>query len=751
VNGAEKGEGPRGLEGCSPEGGKKKTTSKRLPQERPVRTQEQLAEAAREKAVKEEERLRLGSRKRAKPGSSSVESQVYKGLTQGWSAVKILLDGANLKEFDFAYNGGGDRYTSLIKAAELGYSDIVEGLLKAMGERDPVYRLARLVDEHTYQNTPLRMAAENGKADTVDLLLEQFKVELRARKEDGASELEVQGWTQRMFATRRGIPLVECAEGIEKGRIKEAIKKAQRELTFVSAAGERNALTARHLSDADPVAPMKKGSVLGGLIALPGGAAFSGEDMRPVWGVYEQEACLGSGAFGTVFRARARDTSEFVALKMITKSTEASIEEKAISEFHMCASVVHPHIMRVFAYFNTPSAIYIASELAAHGELRDRLAKDRTLAAEGAVSQICAQVLSALVYLHERRMVHHDVKPENILATSKYCDDDARIPVVVLSDFGTARLCETLALAMHEEGGEILRGTAAYCGPEVFEGYSGDRTDVYAFGVTLFELLAGEKPFEEQFDLFSFDDDGADRYQQMRDMSVEADWSRLRGVSDAGCKIIKRMMTKAYDQRPTTMECSEVLWFRTFARTDGGEIVSSEESQARIARLIRRANLGFYSKALLNMMAAQLPEDILNRERGIFKALDRDGSGRISVDELALFFNASDGQSREQAELALKHFDLDRSASLDFNEWVSATASFDARESKMLAARVGTLFTQLDANGSGAIELPDLRLRFGAQTVDGGQALESFFRELDTDNGGAISLEAFSAFWRRIG
>merc|ERR1712032_1660509 len=113
----------------------------------------------------------------------------------------------------------------------------------------------------------------------------------------------------------------------------------------------------------------------------------------------------------------------------------------------------------------------------------------------------------------------------------------------------------------------------------------------------------------------------------------------------------------------------------------------------------------FYAKALLNMMASQLSGELLQREREIFKTLDRDGSGTIGVDELTSAIGALDVQNRGRVASALRHFDLDRSGSITFNEWIGATMHLDIHNSRHLKARAQSIFSQLDADGSGKIEI----------------------------------------------
>mmetsp|Transcript_31770 Transcript_31770/g.62436 ORF Transcript_31770/g.62436 Transcript_31770/m.62436 type:complete len:521 (+) Transcript_31770:57-1619(+) len=479
--------------------------------------------------------------------------------------------------------------------------------------------------------------------------------------------------------------------------------------------------------------------------------AILGKDARDVWKVYEQQQRLGSGAFGTVYQAKDKETGRCVALKKLDLTGEASTHTAAIDEFKLCAQVSHPHIMRVFAFYTAPNAVYIASELAARGEFLDVLHGDPELANEAVIAKVASQVLSALVFLHGLPMIHHDVKPANILVIDQQCSDAPRVPVVVLGDFGTARLSQSTARVEHSAhaGQEVgVLGTPEYCGPEVFQGQSGDRTDVYALGVTLFELLSGEKPFEQYFDMWGEEDANteASRFHQMADVSYEADWSYLRGCSEEARALIQRMMAKPYEQRPSAADCAKESWFAGEKAADAG--TASKDAQLRVKRLQQRARLCVVGKAILNMVAAQLSGEALQRERELFQKLDLDGSGQISADELLQAFR-SKGWDSNRAEAALKLFDLDKSGSLSFNEWMAATMDLESRDGRGLLLHVKELFAQLDQDGNGQIELGEIRKRLCVGDDVQEEALQKFFAEVDTNGDGTISLAELERFWTR--
>ncbi len=520
----------------------------------------------------------------------------------------------------------------------------------------------------------------------------------------------------------------------------------------------------------------------------PSNGVFSGLDNRQIWDVYEKKDILGTGAFGTVYRAQDRVTSTIVAVKQLQKdkAAAAGADEEAMHEFKTCARLTHPHIMRVFSYFDAPQAVYLVSELAGGGELNDYLAQHNELNTERGIANVASQVLAALIHMHAASCVHHDIKPPNILVTSQMwnCDPTGVTPIVVLGDFGTCRLRQASrrasmrpgasgrrkSLATHAvaapEGQLDVLGTPEYCGPEVFDGKSGYRTDVYALGVTLFELLAGEKPFAvvwgDMFDDdFDADDPGA-RYAQMRDVALPADLTRLKGVSQDGVSCIGRMLDKRYHARPTAKACADEGWFRLAASADAyfsetarksaiGTGLGDEEAEQRARRMQRRASACFCGKALSNLVASRIADEVLRREKALFMRADGVGEidGRLDAAELHALF-AAEGWDEARAQRAVDALAADRNRGLSFNEWVAATMDLNTTTSRAVAAQVRALFDQLDRDGSGQISLEELRAHFGSLTAEQEATVDAFFHSLDMNHDGLVSSTEFCSFWNRM-
>uniref|UniRef100_A0A8C2KHA7 non-specific serine/threonine protein kinase n=1 Tax=Cyprinus carpio TaxID=7962 RepID=A0A8C2KHA7_CYPCA len=191
---------------------------------------------------------------------------------------------------------------------------------------------------------------------------------------------------------------------------------------------------------------------------------------------------IGEGSFGRVYKGRRKFSGQVVALKFIPKVGRSEKDLRSLKrEIDIMRGLKHPNIVLLLDSFETEREVVVVTEYA-EGELFQILEDDGSLP-ENQVREIACQLVSALYYLHSHRILHRDMKPQNILL--------GKGGVVKLCDFGFARAMSVSTLVLTS-----IKGTPLYMSPELVEEKPYDHSaDLWSLGCILYELHTGAPPF----------------------------------------------------------------------------------------------------------------------------------------------------------------------------------------------------------------------------------------------------------------
>ncbi len=221
-------------------------------------------------------------------------------------------------------------------------------------------------------------------------------------------------------------------------------------------------------------------------------------------GAYTIQSKLGEGGMARVYKGYHARLRREVAIKVILSqiADKEGFKARFEREAQLIASLQHPNIVAVYDFGETGNVTYLVMQYVGGGTLRDQLRGGHALDPRQAILY-CQEMAKALHHAHLRGIVHRDVKPQNMLVSATDHNQ------LLLSDFGIAKLYDNRnEVTMLGTTGSELRndpsltsidqivGTAEYMSPEQINGKPVDaRTDVYALGVVLYQMLAGEVPF----------------------------------------------------------------------------------------------------------------------------------------------------------------------------------------------------------------------------------------------------------------
>lgn len=453
---------------------------------------------------------------------------------------------------------------------------------------------------------------------------------------------------------------------------------------------------------------------------------FSRDNPGKLEDFYEVEKSqLGEGSFGTVSKAKCKKSPGPTHVFRAVKSMEIK-NVKNPSRFEREISIAkqldHPNVVRLFEVFRDARKIYLVMELCTGGELFDRIVEDAPSGFdELKAATYIREIIAALCYLHAQRFAHRDVKPENFLFHSK--EPDSQIKII---DFG---------LACHFEPGVPMStkaGTAYYVSPDVLKGEYDEKCDIWSAGVISFILLCGYPPFAGDTD--------PEILRKVREGSFEFRSPEWDPISQGAKNLVTQMLTVDPSLRPAAGALLASPWL-TFKGTPEAAPIA-KDFVTRLQGFRAHARL---KKVALTAVAQQLPDEEIESLQNIFRSLDKNGDGTLSVEEIRDGMVKQGLKVPKTFEDILKGIDSNGSGELDYSEFVAATI-----DQKVYMQRdvMWAAFRTFDLDGDGRITREELGKVLNNGNVEesfGAERIEKMIAEVDENGDGVIDFDEFCA------
>lgn len=404
-----------------------------------------------------------------------------------------------------------------------------------------------------------------------------------------------------------------------------------------------------------------------------------------------------------------------------------SIEIKAVknpdrfeTEINIAKKLDHPNVVRLYETFRDARKIYLVMELCTGGELFDRIVDEAPSGFDEAhAAKYIRQIVSAICYLHAHNFAHRDVKPENFLFQNPSADSQLKIIDFGLAcQFSTGQKMTTKA------------GTAYYVAPEVLKGSYTEKCDVWSCGVISFVLLCGYPPFSGDTD--------PDILKKVKNGNFEfrsPDWD---SISSGAKNLVTQMLTLDPSIRPSAEVVLTSPWLKF-----KGTPVATPLSKDFVTKLQSFRAFSKLKKVALAALAQQLPDDQIDSLRAMFRSLDSNGDGTLSLEEIRQAMMQQGLMPAKALEDLLSAVDCNGSGSLDYTEFLAATID---QKLYMQRDACWSAFRVFDLDGDGKItreELGKVLNGDDVQAIVGAGKIEKMISEFDKNGDGAIDFEEF--------
>ncbi|KAI4348853.1 hypothetical protein L6164_009523 [Bauhinia variegata] len=433
---------------------------------------------------------------------------------------------------------------------------------------------------------------------------------------------------------------------------------------------------------------------------------------------------LGNGQFGTIFLCVEKETGKQYACKSIAKRkllTDDDVEDvrREIQIMHHLSG--SQDVISIKGAYEDPVAVHLVMELCSGGELFDRIV-ERGRYTERKAAKLARTIVSVIEACHSLGVMHRDLKPENFLFVNE--EEDSPLKAI---DFG---------LSVFFKPGEIFTdvvGSPYYVAPEVLRKRYGPEADVWSAGVIIYILLRGVPPFwgESEKEIF--------REVLHGDLDFSADpWPN---ISEDAKDLVRKMLVRDPKQRITAHEVLCHPWIQVDAVAPDRPLDS-----AVLSRLKQFSAMNKLKKMAHRVIAENLCEEEIAGLKEMFKMIDTDNSGQITLEELKIGLKRF-GANLNESEIydLMQAADVDNSGTIDYGEFIAATLHLNKveREDHLYAA-----FSYFDRDGSGYITQDELQRACEEFGIEDAQS-EEMIREADQNNDGRIDYNEFVAMMQR--
>ena len=452
---------------------------------------------------------------------------------------------------------------------------------------------------------------------------------------------------------------------------------------------------------------------------------------------YKKVRNLGSGSYGTVYLAKSTLKDNLVAIKVIEKIPANIIDDMEIkNEINILKSLSHPNIVKIYEFFDTALNYYIVTEYCKKGELFEYINNKYS---ERQLAVLFYQVFSGLCYLHEKKILHRDLKLENLMISEieKDINTGEEYFWIKIIDFGTAKIFER-----KKKEKEII-GSSYYIAPEVLKKNYNEKCDTWSVGVILYMTLTGVPPFDGENDEDIINHIKIGKYNKTSKRFL----SHSQEVKD----LVNSLLERDSEKRLSAKDALSHPWFQKF----GGRNLFCNFNKEEIMPYIDNLFQYKYNSKIQELVIAFLVHNLGNNDETLiilkmFRFFNKSGDCKLTKNEftLALYGYKNKEDVDEMADIIFQRLDGDNNGYIEYEEFLRACID---KTKLMTRENLKFAFRFLDNDNTKTLGVKNILRAFVTKP---NKEIEEIFlmtlKEVDKDGDGFIKFNEFCELMTKI-
>jgi len=445
---------------------------------------------------------------------------------------------------------------------------------------------------------------------------------------------------------------------------------------------------------------------------------------------YKPKKMLGSGSFGSVYEAKNTIFGNTVAMKVIKKDKENELDEQEIrNEIDILKKLSHPNIVKIYEFYISENHYYIITEYCREGELFSYI---KNKYSERQLAVLFYQVFSGLWYLHENKILHRDIKLENIMIDGKEKDKETGEELfwAKIIDFGTAKLFEK-----NKKEKDVV-GSSYYIAPEVLKQNYNEKCDTWSVGVILYMTLVGRAPFDGK--------DDEEIIYKINSVDYNKNEPRLVKHSPEVRDLVSKLLDKDTEKRYSAKEALNHPWFKKY----GGRALFSNFEEDEIKPYINNLLKYTFNSKIQQLVIAFLVHNLPSTDSSIlilkmFRHFNKSGNCKLSKEELKN--GLYEYKNKEEVDKVIDHLfillDGDNDGFLEYEEFLRACID---KKQILTSTYLKYAFKFIDKEKTGTLDVQKIIKAF---VTTPNKIIEAVFNNtlntVDKDGDGIINFTEF--------